>query len=609
VRREHILKPLKSASYPTQCVWVDTETRPEPIADDAERHLLVFGWACYRRELSPERWSRPQWFRFTEASALWEWVESKTRDRTALWWYAHNAAYDATVLRAWEILPRSGWLLQAAVIDAPPFLAYWRKGKRSLRMLDTLNLWQIPLKLIGEKVGLEKLERPENWEGDAHEDRYCKRDVEIIMQACIQWWKWLRRYKLGGSAATMASQALVTFRHRFLTHSIFIDSNLSALQLARDAYHGGRTEAFRIGSYDGPFYMLDVRSEYPTVMERESFPTILKGVYGGLSSSELCEVLQRFAVVADVEIETDMPIYPYKQSSPLLFPVGRFRTVLTSGELSHALAHHTIHTVYQCALYERAPIFAAFVQEIATLRAAALKRGDPFETWVLKRLMNALYGKFGQRGRGTKRIGVTDDLTARAWDEIDGETGERWRVRQLAGVIEAQWPEGESAHSHPAIAAHVTGYGRLYLWGLIERAKPAEVLYCDTDSVLTTELGFQNLKALCDGEALGSLHLDQTVQRVVLHSPKDYELDGKKRTKGVRANATWLDESTVQQEKWLGLRSLLRLGDLSTPIVQRQVKHLRRRYDKGVVLPSGLTRPFRLPDESGLWLADSPGRG
>lgn len=584
-------------------MWVDTETDAEPGDDGEQRHVLRFGWACYRRQLSPGKWSRPQWHRFETAGAFWAWLDRKHRGRTALWWIAHNAAYDATVLSAWTELPRRGWELQTAVLDAPPFMAYWRNGTRLLRMLDTLNWWKVALSTVGQSVGLDKLPMPSPDASRREWDRYCKRDVEVIVEACVRWWEWLRERDFGGSAATLAAQAFVAFRHRFLTHSILIDANFSALELARDAYHGGRTEAFRIGAFEGPFYLLDVRSEYPTVMERETYPTILRGVYGGLSPTELEQATERRAVVADVELETDEPVYPFNESSPLLFPTGRFRTVLTTGELRHALARGRIRRIYQVALYEQAPIFAAYVRELAALRADALKRQDRFETWILKLLMNSLYGKFGQRGRRTERVGETDDLACKMWDEVDGVTGERYRVRQLAGRIENHYMEGESRYSHPAIAAHVTAYGRLLLWALIERAGLGEVLYCDTDSVLVSQAGYDRLRSLIGEGGLGSLHLDRIVRHATIWGPKDYKLDDVQRTKGVRSSAQWIEPNVVTQEKWLGPRSLLRRGDISAPIVARVVKHLKRQYNKGVVLPGGSVRPFRLPHESGRWLA------
>ena len=86
-----------------------------------------------------------------------------------------------------------------------------------------------------------------------------------------------------------------------------------------------------------------------------------------------------------------------------------------------------------------------------------------------------------------------------------------------------------------------------------------------------------------------------------MRTPKDYALDDVSKTKGVRTNAVWLDANTVRQEKWLGLRSLMMRGDVSTPVVRQEVKRLSRRYDKGAVESDGWVRPYRLPDETGAW--------
>ena len=602
MRRTQFIPRVKSATYPTRCIWYDTETTPEEVNENEQRHRLDFGWACYRRYLDGSHWSRPQWHRFTTGLDFWQWVETKSQRKSSLWLYAHNAAYDATVTECWHILPEAGWTLSNAVIDSPPFIAYWRRDTATIRMLDTLNLWKVPLHVIGKVVGLEKLDMPDSWDDVAAADRYCKRDIEIIMAALIEWWRWLAEHDLGGNAATLASQAFTAFRHRFMSHSILIDDNPSALALARNAYHGGRVEVFKIGETQGPLYLLDVRSEYPTVMQREEYPTVLRGVYGGLSAPELAELIESNAVVALVEIDTPEPAYPFSDSSPLLFPTGQFRTTLTTGELAYAIEQGHVLSCLHCAVYDRAPIFRSYVEDLFALRLDALNRGDPFAAWVLRMLLNSLYGKFGQRGRKSRRIGTTTDLSVKTWSEIDGETGQRYRMRQLAGVIEQHWTEGESAMSHPAIAAHVTGHGRRLLWSLIRRAGNRAVLYCDTDSVLVDAKGYDRLEPLTRVDGLGSLHLDKIVQTAVLRCPKDYQLDDLQRIKGIRSSALWIDDNTVVQDKWLGLRSLLMRGDVSTPIVRREVKHLTRRYNKGTVLRSGRVRPYRLPAESGAWL-------
>ena len=63
------------------------------------------------------------------------------------------------------------------------------------------------------------------------------------------------------------------------------------------------------------------------------------------------------------------------------------------------------------------------------------------------------------------------------------------------------------------------------------------------------------------------------------------------------ANLGNFDANTVEQEHWSTLVGLLRKGDLSAPIVEQRVKHLRRVYTKGCVQPDGSIQPLRLPIE------------
>ena len=601
MRKAHLLHHNRRAVYPVQAIFLDTETTSERVSALEERHVLTFAWACFIRRHRGWSWSPPEWRRFESGADFWEWVVSKTRPRTRLYLYAHNAAYDLTVLGTWSTLPRMGWRLTRAILDAPPFIAHWKQGDKKISVVDTLNLWRVPLSELGEHVGLPKRERPPSWNDREESDHYCKRDVEIILHASVSWWSFLRQHDLGSAEQTIAAQAMTTYRHRHLSHKILIDDNRRALGLSREGYFGGRTDVYRLGHVPGPLYFLDVRSEYPTVMAGEEYPRWLHSIYRTVAVEELREILRERCAVAQVELETPEPVYPYRNDGPLLFPVGRFETVLTTPELEHALKHDRIIRLGEVAVYDRAPLFRSFVTYLYNLRREAAQRGDRVNAFTLKLLMNSLYGKFGQRSWRSETVGHTEDLTPKIWDEYDHKTERRYRFRQLAGTIEMHWQEGETLHSHPAIAAHVTAHGRRYLWWLMNRAGRENVVYVDTDSLLVTADGYRRLEDLCEDDRIGYLRLELTADSAEMHGLKDYQVGPCLRVKGVRANAEWKDDHTVVQERWLGLRSLLWRGDISAPIVRKETRVLERIYRKGIVLSDGFTRPFRLPGESGLW--------
>jgi hypothetical protein len=575
-------------------LWTDTETDPLPLSDVETKHRLRFGWACFRRTRKAGDWCKAEWWRYTSAQAFWTRVEAYTRPKTRLYLFAHNWSFDAPVLGAFDILPARGWKLSKVVIESPPVILVFRKGDRSLVLLDTLNWWRMPLRKLGESVGLDKLDMPARDATRAEWDRYAKRDVEVIHRAMMAWWEFLDRYDLGTFGPTLASQAMRAFRHRFMEHPVLIDDNEHALELARDALHGGRTECFRIGKIQGPIHVLDINSMYPAVMRDEEFPSVLRLHARNVSLAELREWLSRYCVVARVRLETDRPRYQLVHEGRLVSPTGRLRLALTTPDLITALDRGELSSIEQAACYDRAPLFRPFVDSIYKLRREAIDRKDPVNGWLLKILMNSLYGKFAQRGERWEPVGVADDNNVAVWRDYDYETGSIRAFRKFSGVLQERFREGESHDSHPAIAAHVTAIARARLWNLIQTAGVGNVLYCDTDSLFLTEQGFSNLRDHCDPARLGALKHEATLAWIVIHGPKDYVTPEKQVLKGIRASAVWTDDVTVQQEKWSSLNGLVRIGDLSGPRTTVVHKRLRRVYTKGTVTKDGTVLPFVL---------------
>lgn len=596
MRRPHKLAASRSSELPQAAIWLDTETRQLPIDARTVKHVLCFGWLAYRRRVKGGAWSRPEWRRFETPEECWDLIESLCRSKTRTYLFAHNLGFDLPVVDAFNVLPTRGWELGRAVIDGPPTILSWRRDGRTILAVDTLNIWRMPLDKLGEQVGLDKLPMPDAWADPAEWDTYCRRDVEVIMAACLAWFDFLDRHRLGGFANTLAAQALKAYRHRFMPPGIYIDDHAPAIALARSAYVGGRTECFRLGRIDGPLHLLDVNSMYPHVMKAEPMPTRLIGYTERAEVSDLHRWLESRAVVADVSIHTDHPMAPIVREGRLVFPVGRFRAALATPELRPLLKAGAIEAVHAAAVYERGLIFSAFVDELYQLRLDAEAAGDSVTALQAKILLNSLYGKFGQRGRVYETFAHTDDLTPRVWAEFDAVTGALRKFRQLAGAVQEQIDEPEARDSHPAIAAHVTAAGRAYLWQLFLAAGRENVFYTDTDSLLTNDQGRDRLHAFCHPTALGALKVDRSMPYAHLFGPKDYDFAGRKKTKGVRRAALWIDSATVEQDQWSSLAALVAKGSLSTPTTRRVVKRLARAYTKGHVHPDGRVSPFHLGD-------------
>jgi hypothetical protein len=596
VRRAHWLSRNCKSESVHAAIWTDTETDQVRRPDGIIEHRLRFGWAAFQRTRAAGQWTAPEWTRYETFAGFWDLVERKARPKSRLYLFAHNWAFDGPVLSAFEELPSRGWKLQQAVIDSPPVILTWRKGQATLKMLDTLNWWRMPLARVGESLGLPKLKMPAKRASKEAWDTYARNDVEIIRRVMLEWLSFLQAFDLGTFGPTLASQAIRAFRHRFMDHQILIDDSTKALQLARAALHGGRTEAFRLGRVRGPVHCLDVNSMYPAVMAEHSFPTALRMFAKQVSMRELARWLESYSVVALVQLETTRRRFAHVHNKRLVFPVGRLRLALTTPDLRDALEHGEVRAIECAAVYEQAPIFARFVAELYGLRMTAAARGEKVRTWLLKILMNSLYGKFAQRGEVWETVQQTPDKRIASWTEWDAVERVAYRFRQFGGQVQQRSVEPEAHDSHPAIAGHITAFARTRLWDLIETAGQGSVFYVDTDSLFVSHKGLARLQGSIDETRLGALKYESRHEWLRVFGAKDYATPDKRVTKGVKASATWLSSNVVSQEQWASLPGLLSSGQLGAPTTRRVEKRLARIYEKGVVEPGGRVSPLYLAD-------------
>lgn len=592
--RGHFLKPNHGNEQWQRCVYVDTETTPSPIAPGVIGHKLAFGWACYRQRIRGESWRAEDWWRFDSLAQWWDGLEARLSPRTRTWVWCHNSAFDYPVLDAFREPVRRGWVVKRLICDGPPTLITLRRGPCTLVLADTLNIWRMPLRVLGNSLGVPKLPMPGPDAPRGEWDTYCRQDVTVIMRAVESWSAFLTHHQLGGAAGTLASQAFRAWRHRFMRHRVLIDNHPRALTLAREAYMGGRTEAWFIGQSRRRYHLLDVHSMYPTVMQRGEFPSVLVGYSRHAGVPELRAALHKFCVCAQVTIRAREPMFPYRCMGKLIFPVGTFTTTLATPELRAAMAAGAVRKVHAMATYEHAPLFRDFVSELYALRCECAASGDKVTAWQVKILMNSLYGKYGQSGRVYETTEHTDDLTPRTWLEADLGTGGVVSMRQVLGEVQVLKREPESAQSHPAIAAHVTAEARLYLWSLIEVAGRTHVYYMDTDSLLVDDVGYAALADRLHPSRLGTLSVEWEGTDIELWGAKDYRLGKRVKRKGIRAQALEVGPGVFEQDKWSGLRGLIASGNLTTPTTSRVTKHMHRRYDKGRVLSSGRVVPWTL---------------
>jgi len=591
----HNVKPNHSSETIHNLLFVDVETDQIQITPDKVQHQLREGVACYQQRDKKGGWRKPKWCEFTTRQQFYTFFESVQRPKTKLYVWCHNSNFDYPVLDIFSYLSENDYKLQLAVISGPPTIMRYRKNNVSIIILDTLNIWRVPLATLGKIIGINKFSMPNKDASRKQWLRYNRRDVEIIRKAVTDWADFLKANDFGGFAPTLAGQSMRLYRHRFMTTGITLHDNESAMELERNCYHGGRNEAYKIGKIKNRITVLDINSMYPSVMASEQYPIRLKTHLVNVSIKAVCQYLYKYVLCAKAVVQTDTPAYPVVQKGKLVFPVGRFECYITTPEIRYAIEHNHLLEVKELAMYEKGNIFSDFVNYLYDKRMKAETSNEPTDSYLYKILLNSHYGKWGQKGYNTVLLGEQQFSAWKQYELLDTVTGKIVKYRQLGKQLEEIKQEGSSREAFPAIAAHVTAYARMKLWELIEHAKQENVYYCDTDSIICNDAGVELLRPFMDDKRLGALKNEGSYTSATIWGCKDYKLGTKERHKGVKRNAQWITNNTVKQQQWQTLRGMLRQGHLSDPITKDITKTLHRNYTKGIVSNTGDVTPISLP--------------
>ena len=118
--------------------------------------------------------------------------------------------------------------------------------------------------------------------------------------------------------------------------------------------------------------------------------------------------------------------------------------------------------------------------------------------------------------------------------------------------------------------------------------------YCDTDSLIVNHMGYYNLEHMIDENKLGMLKVETHSPWLIVNAPKDYEMEGRKKIKGIRNNALDMGDGKYIQEQWVKLAGLIRQGFANGYTSKEITKQQQRIIHSGVVTETGKIEPFRL---------------
>jgi len=407
--------------------------------------------------------------------------------------FCYNLTYDIFNLMKWQFLKYDYFFIGSRV-------AKLVIGKKVF--LDVYNHWNISIERAGKIVGLEKIKVTDYRKRVSV--KYLKRDCEIGYLFIEKMLKVYKQYDID-YRLTIASSSLNYFIKKYEINCEISDYSPAL----RKAYYGARTEIFRKGDC-GKCYKYDINSAYPYVMAGHPYPYPLNVVksanldYDGIS-------------IVRVKSDMSIPVLPYRNDKgEIFFPNGTFTGTYTNNELRYfTSAGGKILKVLDGLHFKKSQyIFKDFCE---TFYMARLQAKNEFERFTLKIFLNSLYGKFAER-KFEQRVLEASKLNL---SKYDGRIfGDKIIINEMSGM---------KSHANVIWSAMVTAYVRTYLHSVLAMLGNDNIIYCDTDSIISK---VPMPDEMIDAVKLGAWK-KEGYGKCIVYSPKHYTFAGETKTKGV----------------------------------------------------------------------------
>ena len=281
----------------------------------------------------------------------------------------------------------------------------------------------------------------------------------------------------------------------------------------------------RHGSIPGPLHQLDVRSMYPAILATELFPARRYSYRVDVTARDVWDLLPIYAQLVDCTIETDVAEYPCRVNGRIIYPTGRFRTILTGPELVRLRREGSIKKVWRQGLYHTGTPFDRAARAMIDQRERAEARNDPIWARFAKLVANSMAGKLAQR-RSTwveaPRVAPRQDWGE--WTESGARGAKGTRYRALARLVWKKVDDPTGAGEYTAAFSYLTAYGRVQMRAFRECCPAESVISQDTDGLWVTgpgRIALEKYTNLYTGQA-GQLRYCREVPAARFYAPRHY---------------------------------------------------------------------------------------
>jgi len=590
------LKPTVTTRWPHRYGFLSVGGTVEVEGDRSVERFERAAWHhCSRREKSrPWRWSDPQVLRTLDE--VWDTVDSwatparaNSHEGSEYWLIVRDSVRTLQLSDMFLRLADRGWRFERGVLNGDRTWAMFSCEKRKLILVDLMSwcAWSLP-KLAAEvgHGGAWVDHLPAN---ETEADLAIVAELAIITDVWHRIASWCESRNMGMARPTGAGQAMAAFQRNWLTENLLHHGDDEVYALERDAAWCGRAEAWRIGRVRGTkVHEWDMRNAYARIALDAMLPVHLMGVAPWRSVDEMIDRGAGFGHMCEVTVTTDRPCVPYRSPAGVVWPVGRFDTVLWQPEVELALAEGASIELRRVWAYRMVAALSTWAEWV--LGALDEEHGEPdaIIRALVKRWSRALIGRFGMW------VGDWEPTLTGGTMRIAGgpivEHGVRYPRHFL--VIGSQlWEEGTqhpSSRSVPSIMGWIQSECRVRLWRLMRQVGFEHLVHVDTDGVLVDDVAHEALTR----SAGDDLRHKGSWDRAHVYRTRQVMLD-----KSARVSGMPYEGREVRGARWVGRAARTPLQSLSAGepdrrVIRRISGTLGGHETKREVLPGGYTGPL-----------------
>ena len=632
----HYLARNHHSWTPAAVIVLDSETRTVGEGEHQAEQLRCWTAQLVRRRHRRRAGeiSRAEGFDGRAAAAA---IDDWASQDKSTWLYAHNVAFDLVTTNLAVYLSDLGWQLSSrhAVSGAAPWIVLHKgrqdvadrrglrhggrsrarvKWQHTLTIADSFSLMPVPLATLAAYSPEVKPPLPEQDDDQATWLARCWADTRILTWSLLTLMDWWERADLGKWSVSGAACGWNSYRHKIGPRDVTIDPEADVVAWEHRAIYGGRRDIFRCGQLPkGRYAEIDFTAAYPTIAATQLLPAKRMGPLTPKIADAILAGRCRYGMVAEVELQTDVPRWPLRALGRVFYPVGRFRTWLAGPEIAEAHQMGCLVSVGAGWFYAMSDHMQPWARWALSLLDADDETAPAPARIFAKGIGRSVCGKWAQRGWSTEHF---PGPPGQGWSYEEcfiAGTDASASITSLAGQHYLSVADQESEHEFPAVLAYIESHCRLRLARVIETAPPESVIQCDTDGVMAS------LTALEDGLAarlpwlagerdrgqLIGLQLqswqtmaaplamrEKTVfEQAVIHGPQHVVIDGRPRFSGVPASAWAAGDNRWCARLWPGLSWQIQHGDASGYVRPVQDYLVVGPYAAGWVLADGAVRP------------------